>query len=45
VRYFVTWYTREGGHSWRAVEALAPGEERDLGDIRSEKKKGASDGN
>jgi beta-lactamase regulating signal transducer with metallopeptidase domain len=45
VRFFVTWYTPEGGHSWRAVEALAPGEERDLGDIRSEKKKVAGDGN
>ena len=25
VRYFVTWSTQEGGHSWRVVEALAPG--------------------
>jgi protocatechuate 3,4-dioxygenase beta subunit len=44
VRYFVTWYSREKGHSWRAVEALKPGENRDLGDIRSESKKGGKDG-
>lgn len=40
VRYFVTWYTREGGHSWRAVEALKPGEDRNVGDLRSKKQGG-----
>ena len=43
VRYFVTWFTGNGGANddhWRAVEPLKPGEARNLGDLRSEKKGG-----
>ena len=43
VRYFVTWYSNEDGHSWRAVEPLEPGEVRDLGDIRAEPKEDGDD--
>ncbi|QEH32338.1 BlaR1 peptidase M56 [Aquisphaera giovannonii] len=40
VRYFITWYSPDAGHSWKAVEPLKPGEDRDLGDVRSTKKGG-----
>jgi beta-lactamase regulating signal transducer with metallopeptidase domain len=39
VRYVVSWSTRADGRSWKAVDPLAPGEERNLGDIRSVKKR------
>ncbi|WP_165227493.1 carboxypeptidase regulatory-like domain-containing protein [Aquisphaera insulae] len=44
VRFFVGWYTPGAGHSFKAVEPLKPGEDRDLGDISSSKKEG-QDGN
>ncbi|WZO96313.1 M56 family metallopeptidase [Isosphaeraceae bacterium EP7] len=44
VRYFVMWNSG-GVPCWRAIEPLKPGEDRDLGDIRADKKKEAKDGN
>jgi hypothetical protein len=44
VRYIVMWYPGKGESAWRVVEPLKPGEERDLGDLRSEVKKGGENG-
>jgi len=44
VRYFVTWYDQNAGeHQWKAIEPLAPGEVRELGDITPDPKE-AGDG-
>jgi beta-lactamase regulating signal transducer with metallopeptidase domain/protocatechuate 3,4-dioxygenase beta subunit len=43
IRYFVTWYTQDGKHEWRAIEPLRPGEIRTVGDIRSERREGDKD--